>query len=383
MIPFPKKLKDRLDARKLHHSLRSLQGVSDAIDFSSNDYLGFSESSQLKARISKILETFPYKNGSTGSRLLTGNHHLYGEAESFIASVHKIESALIFNSGYDANLGFFSCVPQKGDVILYDEYIHASVRDGIRMSDAKNWKYKHNDLNDLHNKLARIPDKNTVVYVVTESVFSMDGDCAPLPELVELCEKYGCLVVIDEAHAVGVIGENGTGLVAHYELREKIFATIVTFGKALGSHGAAILGGNDLKQYLINFARSLIYTTALPPHSVAAIIAGYQLLQEDTTAHTLLRRSIDLFKEKCKEYYLDAHFIASDSAIQCMLIPGVSEVKRTAAELLANGFLVKPILSPTIPSGSERLRFCLHSYNTEDEITSVLKLLATFAANIK
>src|SRR5690606_26004002 len=181
---------------------------------------------------------------STGSRLLSGNFELYEKAENFLAEFHNSEAGLIFNSGYDANLGFFSSVPQKGDVVFYDEYIHASIRDGLQLSRAKSFKFRHNDIEDLQKGIIRFreSDRNNFadIYVVTESVFSMDGDIPDLENLSAFTDENNCFLVIDEAHSVGIFGVKGEGLVQHFGLEEKVFARIVTFGKAMGVHGAAI-----------------------------------------------------------------------------------------------------------------------------------------------
>ncbi|RYE11960.1 MAG: aminotransferase class I/II-fold pyridoxal phosphate-dependent enzyme, partial [Sphingobacteriales bacterium] len=233
-------------------------------------------------------------NGATGSRLITGNHSLYDEAEELIAGFHKAESALIFNSGYDANVGFFSSVPQKGDIVLYDEYIHASIRDGISLSNASAYKFPHNDANALYKLVERHRVKAQELYIITESVFSMDGDTPNLLTFADMAKRYKCRLVIDEAHALGVFGTTGEGLAHVHCNPDDIFARIVTFGKALGCHGAAVLGSADLKSYLINFARSFIYTTALPPHSLATIISAYRLIQQGEATRTALHNIIIL-----------------------------------------------------------------------------------------
>ncbi|XLS28871.1 aminotransferase class I/II-fold pyridoxal phosphate-dependent enzyme [Flavobacteriaceae bacterium M23B6Z8] len=381
MKSLPQKLYKKIEMRKQQNSLRKLPRSISGVDFSSNDYLGFSALEDLKVKSAALLSRYASKNGATGSRLLTGDHSLYWIAESLISEFHQMESALIFNSGYDANIGFFSSVPQKDDMILYDEYIHASIRDGIQMSHARSWKFGHNDLGDLENKIQKVTSENAIIYVVTESIFSMDGDSPHLIPLTACCEKYNCLLIVDEAHALGVMGAEGRGLVLEREIQDKVFASIVTFGKAMGGHGAAVLGSEDLKQYLVNFARSLIYTTGLPPHSVAGIVAAYELLQLQNIHHEKLRDRIAFFKKMVKKNNLASLFINSDSAIHCALIPGVETVKHIANELTVHGYQVKPILAPTVPKGKERLRFCLHSYNSENEISEVLALLATFVNN--
>lgn len=373
---FPKKLSDKLESRRQNKSLRILQQPNELIDFASNDYIGFSKSESIFNVTHQFLLDHNIKsNGATGSRLLSGNHALYTETENYIAQFHQSESALLFNSGYDANVGFFSAVPQKGDLILYDELCHASIRDGIQLSNAKSYKFKHNDFEDLELLIQRNP--NTLIYIVTESVFSMDGDCPNIEELVALSEKHNCYLVVDEAHALGVFGEKGEGLIQHLHLQDKIFARIMTFGKGLGCHGAVVLGSEELKSYLVNFARSFIYTTGLSPHSVATILIGYHHLEKDKNALESLRDNIVFFNQVKKMLYLNPLFIRSKSAIQSVIIPGNEKVKSIASELQQNGFDVKAILSPTVSVGQERLRFCLHSYNSKEEITKVLTLLNT------
>ena len=282
----PKRLSEKLNQRIQQNALRTIQVPDFEVDFFSNDYLGFAKSEEIFQQTDDLLVSRNYKvNGATGSRLLTGNHSIYNEIEEHIAQFHQAEAALIFNSGYDANVGFFSSVPQRNDIILYDELSHASIRDGIQMSLAKSFKFKHNDLVDLENLLTKFQPATrnpqpATIFIITESVFSMDGDSPDLEELAALSEKYNAYLVIDEAHALGVFGEKGEGLIQQLNLHDKVFARIITFGKALGCHGAAILGSEQLKNYLVNFARSFIYTTGLSPHSVATIFVAYQHLSK-------------------------------------------------------------------------------------------------------
>lgn len=396
---FPKNLSDKLEIRRQNKSLRILPQANGLIDFSSNDYIGFSKSEAIFNATHQFLLDHNIKcNGATGSRLISGNHALYTETENYIAQFHQSESALLFNSGYDANVGFFSAVPQKGDLILYDELCHASIRDGIQLSNAKSYKFKHNDFEDLEKKIGNFnvnvnfnfngnvnsnnngngSENNAIIYIVTETVFSMDGDCPNMEELTAISEKHNCYLVVDEAHALGVFGEKGEGLIQHLHLQDKIFARIMTFGKGLGCHGAVVLGSEQLKSYLVNFARSFIYTTGLSPHSVATILVGYHYLEKDKEALESLRDNIVFFNQVKKMMYLNPLFIRSKSAIQSVIIPGNEKVKSVAAALQQNGFDVKAVLSPTVPVGQERLRFCLHSYNSREEITKVLTLLNTF-----
>ncbi len=383
MQQLPTHLQQKLDERKAANALRQTNSLNGLVDFSSNDYLGMAASGGLfEAAHQYLLDRKLAVNGATGSRLITGNHALYDEAETIIASFHKAESALIFNSGYDANLGFFSSVPQKGDVVLYDEFIHASIRDGIRLSGAASYKFPHNDTEALYKLVERHRSKATELYIVTESVFSMDGDCPNLLGMADMARRYKCRLVVDEAHAIGVFGENGEGLALVHIKPEEIFARIVTFGKALGCHGAAILGGDGLRTYLINFARSFIYTTALPPHALATIICAYKKLEEEDGNRIALHNAIMHFKWETERLKL-TKFILSFSTIHCIVIPGNENVKKIAAVLQRDGYDVKAILSPTVPEGQERLRFCVHTFNTRSHITHALEILTATLFSLK
>ena len=385
MVDLPQKLARKLDQRREKNAFRHLPDVThDLIDFSSNDYLGLARSRALfRAADDFLNKTQSFGNGATGSRLITGNHPLYLALEKKLAEFHQSESALIFNSGYDANLGFFASVPQRGDIIMYDEYIHASIRDGLSLGQGKAIKFRHNSLDDLKNKLNRERAKileNAVVYVVTESVFSMDGDSPDLKLLVDFCEVNNCLLVVDEAHAVGVFGDKGEGLVQQLNLQKRIFARIVTFGKGVGCHGAVVLTSESLKSYLINFARSFIYTTGLSPHSLATIFMAYDELDKKSKAISQLRKNIEFFKIEAERLNLSSSFINSNSAIHCLLVANIDKAKDFSLKLQEEDCDVRAILSPTVPEGQERLRICLHSYNTDEEILKMLRLLSVLVS---
>lgn len=382
-MKFPKNLSEKLEIRKQNNALRKLPIPNNLIDFASNDYIGFSKNKTIFEETHQyLIENICIQNGATGSRLLSGNHKVYQEAENFIAKFHQSETVLIFNSGYDANVGFFGSVPQKGDFILYDELCHASIRDGIQLSNAKAYKFQHNDFEDLEKLIERFQTELVEVFIVTESVFSMDGDTPNLEELAKLSRKYNCNLVIDEAHSLGVFGSaeasRAEGLVQMLDLQDHVFARIMTFGKGLGCHGAAILGSQKLRDYLVNFARSFIYTTGLSPHAVATILIAYQHLELEKQTINKLRENIIHFNQDKNLLGLKPMFVRSKSAIQSAIIPGNQNVKSIANQIQEKGYDVKAILSPTVPEGQERLRFCLHSYNSKEEISEVLRLLSTF-----
>lgn len=362
-------ISNRLQERKDKFSIRNLSIITPPVDFCSNDYLGFARSEELKRLIEATLASMPaYLNGACGSRLLSGNTPFTEETEQFIADFHLAESGLIFNSGYDANVGLLSSVPQRGDTIITDELIHASIIDGCRLSHATRFKFHHNDINDLEDKL-KLAKGN--IFVVVESVYSMDGDIAPLIEISDLCERYSANLIVDEAHATGIFGKNGRGLINELNLRDRVFAGIVTFGKALGVHGAIVLGSRNLRHYLINFARSFIYTTAAPIHNIVAINCAYQYLHQ--VNQQLIHQKIALFRKALINHQIEA--IDSESTIQGILFSSNEVTKQAAANLQNKGFDVRAILSPTVSLGKERLRICLHTFNTDEEIVSLVNHL--------
>lgn len=340
-------------------------------DFCSNDYLGIAHHGLIGAALDGARGVAGGGNhGSTGSRLLAGNYPLIEETERLLASFHQAPAGLIFNSGYDANLGLLSCVPQKGDTVLYDQLSHASIRDGIRLSFARAYSFGHNDLLDLEKKLQA---GEGTVFVVTESVFSMDGDQAPLREMAALCRQYAAHLIVDEAHATGICGASGQGLVQELGIQEECFARVHTFGKAVGCHGAVILGSEELRNYLINFCRSFIYTTALPETSILAIRAAYAIFPGMQKDRAYLRDLIDGFRKASVPYAR----LDSTTPIQVVIVPGNEAVRELAGRLQGGGLDIRPILYPTVPKGSERLRIVLHAFNTVEELDRLLAVLQT------
>jgi 8-amino-7-oxononanoate synthase len=362
----------KLNGRRQSGAFRSLRLPDDKTDFCSNDYLGIATNRLILRQPGNEV------SGSGGSRLLAGNYSLIEETEKYIADFHQAAAGLIFNSGYDANLGLLSCVPQRGDTVLYDQLSHASIRDGIRLSFAQGVSFPHNDIAELERRLQTITPQTAAAqtvapqtFVVTESVFSMDGDMAPLQAIAGICERYGAQLIVDEAHATGVIGKKGEGLVQDLGLENKCFARVHTFGKALGCHGAIILGSTTLRDYLINFSRSFIYTTALPPVSVHTIRCAYELIAALDGERDRLGQLIDHFRQA--SIALDR--LDSRTPIQVVIVPGNAEVKRLAQKIQDSGLDLRPILYPTVPKGSERLRIVLHSFNTLDEIDRLIVCL--------
>jgi 8-amino-7-oxononanoate synthase len=371
-------LNKKLDERKEQHAFRQLRLPDGKTDFCSNDYLGIATNGLIEKSLSAMppyspgnqlqaaqVPDRPIRHGSGGSRLLAGNYSLIEETERQLAAFHNAAAGLIFNSGYDANLGLLSSVPQRGDTILYDYLSHASIRDGIRLSFARSFSFLHNDLADLEKRLQAAAGN---IFVVTESVFSMDGDQAPLQAIAALCAQYGAHLIVDEAHATGVIGKKGEGLVQDLGLEKECFARIHTFGKAVGCHGAVILGSQQLRNYLINFSRAFIYTTALPESSVLAISKAYELLPQMDKERSRLQQLI----ARSQQASLRFECLNSATPIQGVIVPGNEAVRALAARLQAAGLDVRPILYPTVPKGSERLRIVLHAFNTVEELEALI-----------
>lgn len=369
----PETIVKKLLQRKEKDELRVLSQDNFLVDFYSNDYLGFAKNEILHQKSLDILRNFKTQNGATGSRLISGNFELFSVAENYIADFHKSESALIFSSGYDANLGIFSSIPQKGDLILYDELIHASIRDGITLSFAKSFKFKHNSTENLEELLLKFSKEFKNIFVATESVFSMDGDSPNLKEFVRICRKFNAFLIVDEAHSFGIYGEKGEGMVQKLNLEDEVFIRLVTFGKALGLHGAAVLAKKQVKDFLINFARSFIYTTAISPFAVASILSGYQILAENQENQQKLFKNIDFFKRNIENSPLKDHFLASNSPIQIFQHQNKEKLQEISRKLKEKSFGVKMVMPPTTPT--PRLRICLHSFNTEEEILSIFKIL--------
>ena len=349
--------------------IRKLRTDRLPIDFFSNDYLGLARSEQLALTIRHSHSEHGLGNGSTGSRLLSGNHLFTEEVEARLSKIFRSEACLIFNSGYAANLAVLSAVPQKGDTILYDNLSHASLKDGARLSLATRHSFRHNDLSDLEQKIRMAKGK---VFVVIESIYSMDGDTCPLREIIAIAERYNAFIILDEAHSTGVIGDGGAGFGVEQKLHDKIDIRIYTFGKAMGVHGACVAGSMSLIKYLVNFSRPFIYTTAPSPHQVMSIDCSFRFLASNTHLQEVLQKKIQLYLSSCGDL---RNRTASDSAIQTVLCPGNDNAKQIAARLQQAGFDVRPILYPTVLKGTERLRICLHSFNRDEDISSLTTMI--------
>ncbi|MGB0933505.1 MAG: aminotransferase class I/II-fold pyridoxal phosphate-dependent enzyme [Lishizhenia sp.] len=346
-------LSSKLKKRAEKSALRSLSLNNYTTDFYSNDYLGISKLS--------FTNTCTTHSG-TGSRLISGTSKLSLDTEYFLAEKWNSEAALIFNSGYDANIGLLSTIADRNTTILYDEHIHASARDGIVLSKSKAIKFRHNNFEHLRELLQKTKG---VCIVLVESIYSMHGDFCDLKKCVELCTAFGASLIVDEAHAGGVFGEFGGGRTQELGLENQVFARLITFGKGLGAHGACILGSQVLIDSLINFARSFIYTTALPESAyirIKDVVSNVNFIP----LQNQLYENIVLFNEKSK---------LNISPIQIWEPKHLEDLKKKELSITQENIGIKAIYAPTVKESQERLRICIHAFNSKEEILSLKQLL--------
>jgi 8-amino-7-oxononanoate synthase len=341
-----------LEARSQRRSLSELSGIN----LCSNDYLGLAERPELRAAVLEGVQAAT-RVGGTGSRLLSGHQRIWNDLEEQFAEFVGTEGALYFGSGYTANVGLLTSVLKKEDVVFSDAHNHASLIDGVRLSGARKVIYPHLDLNALEAALRHsVPDQGRRV-IVTETVFSMDGDVAPVAELLELCERFGAALILDEAHATAVHGPTGRGIAAQAGGSTRVLAATHTCGKALASAGAFVCGSAVLKEHLINHARTFIFTTAMPPYMAAQIGAALNLaLGMDAQREQLLERSRELAASLRRMSY---DIAGSSTQILPVVIGGNDDALNAAAFLQREGFAVRAIRPPTVAERSARLRFSI------------------------
>jgi len=376
-------IKSIIDQRKSDNNYRSLAPVGskrscfitiegkEYIDFSSNDYLGLSQHPEMIKASQKA--AMGWGTGGGGSRLLSGDSTLFHELEEKVAEFKSKEAALVFNSGYQANIGIISSLFGGKDAVFADKLVHASLIDGIRLSGAKLFRFRHNDAAHLEGLLQKNRKDFDNALIVTESVFSMDGDIAPLKELVELKDKNNSVLMVDEAHATGIFGKNGSGLVEREGLAGSVELIMGTFSKALGSFGAYLACSRTVKEYLINTCRSFIYSTALPASVVAADIKSLELVKKEPERRKKLLELAEYFRNELGK----AGFtVKSSSQIVPVIVGDNSEAVRVSERMLSKGSRAMPVRYPTVPKGEARIRLslnCLHEKEMLDRVVEVLK----------
>lgn len=373
-LRIPDRLLHELTSRDREGTRRTLVPFTSGVDLSSNDYLGIARrlaEPELLLSLAHELQTETL--GATGSRLVTGTTAGHTTLEKSLATFHRAEAALLFGSGYEANLGIMASIASRLDTIVYDEAIHASMRDGIRLSHAKSFSFRHNDLDDLRSKLSQARGER---FIAIESLYSMDGDTAPLRELCTLAEECNAFLIVDEAHSTGVHGSRGEGLVVEMGLENRVFARIHTFGKAMGYRGACVVGPAVLHEHLVNAARTFIYSTASDALSLRIIEASYTLVAGAAEERARLRTLLGGF-HNLKTGYPHLEFLPSSSPIQGVVCPGNDRVMRVESALRNAGIFARGIRSPTVPAGRERVRICVHAFNSLEELERALATIAS------
>ncbi len=340
------------------------------LSFCSNNYLGLANNPFVISAVKDAVDKYGW--GAGASRLVSGNMTLHETLENKISRFKEKESAIVFPTGYMANIGAISSLVSRGDLVICDKLNHASIIDGCRLSGADFRVYAHCDIKKLENILKK-SSKYSKKLIVTDSVFSMDGDLAPLPDIVSIASKHKAIVMVDEAHGTGVFGKEGRGVAEHFGLNKEIHVVMGTFSKAIGSLGGYVCGDEDLINYLRNKARSFMYTTALPPAVCAASITGIKLIQENPSIRESLWKNIRYVKDKLGR--LNLNIIKSESPIIPILIGDADKAVGVSKALYEKGILIPAIRPPTVPAGSSRLRMTVMSTHTREDLDRLLVAL--------
>jgi 8-amino-7-oxononanoate synthase len=323
------------------------------INFASNDYLGLAGDERLIQAATSAIQT--YGTGSTGSRLLSGHREVHRNLEKAIASLKQTEDAVVFSSGYLANLGAISALIGKRDLVVSDQYNHSSLKNGAILSGATIIEYPHCDVAALRTQLSQQRQSYRRCLIITDSVFSMDGDLCPLPALLELADEFSCMVLIDEAHATGVLGKTGAGCVEHFDCTGQQLVQIGTLSKALGSLGGYVAGSASLIDFLRNRAPSWIYTTALSPADTTAALAAISIVQQEPQRRTQLWQNIAYLKESLQKQLPNLKLLPSESPILCFQLPSAADALKAGQQLRNAGIFAPAIRPPTVPTSRIRI----------------------------
>lgn len=335
----------------------------------SNNYLGLCEDIRIKEAAKGAIDK--YGVGAGGSRLTTGSYDLHRELEEKIASFKGTESALVFNTGYMANLGIISALCDRKWVIFSDKYNHASIIDGCLLSGAKLIRYKHCDMEDLERKIHMYKENNNLI--VTDGIFSMDGNAAPLKDIARLAKAHGIVTMVDDAHGVGILGKNGSGTIAHFNLSKEIDIQMGTLSKALASIGGYVAGRKDVIEYIKNISRSFIFSTALPPSSIAASLRAIDIIREDEERRKKLIDLSEWFKKELVK--LGFRVTKTITPIIPVIIGNAENTVKFSKGLLEEGIYVPAIRPPTVPKGTSRLRISLMANHDYEDLKYVLKVI--------
>jgi 8-amino-7-oxononanoate synthase len=361
----------RIGRRRFLRWIEDLKGVEAIIEgrevvlFCSNDYLGISRSERFKQVVLELLER--WGAGAPSSRSIAGSFFIHKELEEELSEFKGTERALLFSTGYMANLGILTTLVGEGDLILSDQFNHASIIDGARLSRAEIWVYRHRDMNHLEELLKRSGHRRRLI--VSDGVFSMEGDIAPLKDLKELSDRYGAILVIDDAHGTGVLGKEGRGIAEHFGLLGQIDVQMGTLGKALGIMGAFVAGEAVLVEYLLNRARTFMYTTSLPPLIVGMVKEALRIMKEEPWRREKLWENTRLFREGAERLGFK---VLGETPIVPIVIGDDHLTMRLSAALFELGIYVQGIRPPTVPPGTSRLRFSISALHTKEHIEKAL-----------
>jgi predicted pyridoxal phosphate-dependent acyltransferase len=377
---------DSLRANDLFRQLRRLNGPQTArtiIDgksmllLASNSYLGLTTHPKLKAAAIEAIERFG--TGSGGSRLTTGNYALHEELEAKIAEFKETEAAIVFNTGYMANLGVITALVGSEDVVFSDEYNHASIIDGCRLARTQVWVYRHNDMEHLAQLLADNSQARRKL-VVVDGVFSMDGDIVTLDKIVDLGERYDAIVMVDDAHATGVLGKNGAGTTQHYGLKGRVHIQMGTLSKALASEGGYVAGSRTLIDYLRNKSRSFIFSTALPPADMAVATAAIDIVVAQPEIRKQLWENVQYLRDGLAN--LGFPLMPGETPILPILIGDAGQTVRMAEKLAENGVFAPGIRPPTVPAGSSRIRVTVMATHTRVDLDEAIAVFGKVGREI-
>jgi len=362
-----------------YRELDTLQGANESvimldgkevINMSSNNYLGLSTNEAMKEAAKDAIDA--YGVGSGAVRTIIGNMDIHEKLEEKLAEFKREEAVMVFQSGFNCNAGAIQAITDRGDLIVSDELNHASIIDGVRLSRADKALFKHSDMKDLKRVLEEKREDYNNCLIITDGVFSMDGDLAKLPEIVELAEAYNCMTYVDDAHGSGVLGENGRGTVDHFNLHGRIDFTIGTLSKAIGVIGGYVAGSQVMKDWLINRGRPILFSTSLPPAVVAAATKSVELLMESSEYTDKLWSNARFFKEKIGK--LGFNTGKSETPITPVIIGDEAKSLEFSKKLFDNGVFVSPIIFPTVAKGTGRVRCMISAAHSEADLEKAVKV---------
>ncbi|HSH36100.1 glycine C-acetyltransferase [Schnuerera sp.] len=384
-------LKEKIEGLKkegVYRKLPILEGANEAeiilngekvINLSSNNYLGFANHPRLKKGAIEAVEK--YGAGAGAVRTIVGNMSIHEELEKILAEFKREEAAFIYQSGFNCNAGTIQAITEAGDLIISDELNHASIIDGVRLSKADKKIFKHSDLDHLEQVLKENRDKYKNVLIITDGVFSMDGDIAKLPEIVELAEKYEAMTYVDDAHGSGVLGESGRGTVDHFGLHGRVDFSIGTLSKAIGVVGGYVAGSNTMYEWLNHRARPVLFSTTIPPAAAGAIIEALKMLMESTEYTDKLWDNANYFKKKLGT--LGFNTGNSETPITPVIIGDEAETMEFSKKLLDNGVFVSAIVFPTVPRGTGRVRCMVTAGHTKEQLDKAVDIFEKVGKEMK